>query len=75
MENERLIRLISLANLAGLPIIDVRDDIIRNFNDSETRGRILRNLEKIHKAILNIPRDLDKEKISEFEYEWPHSTI
>jgi predicted secreted Zn-dependent protease len=68
-----LLDLISLADRAGLPLIDVRDDIKSNFKDSKARARILRNLDAIQKAVQNIPRDMDRTEVSDFEYEWPHS--
>ena len=36
----KLFDLISLVDRAGLPLIDVQDDIKRNFKDSEARARI-----------------------------------
>lgn len=80
----KLIDLISLVDRAGLPLIDVQDDIKRNFKDSAARARILRNLKAIQQAVQEIPRDVrristketvseKKEEVSEFKYEWPHS--
>jgi len=66
------INLISLATRAGLPLIDVMDDIKSNFKDSKARARILRNLEAIQRAVQEIPRDMDRTEVSDFEYEWPH---
>ena len=68
---------VPLADRAGLPLIEVRDDIKRHFNDSEDRARILRNLEAIQSAIQNIPWDLSRisknEPASEYKYKWPKS--
>lgn len=77
MESKSFMVLVSLSDRAGLPLIDLRDDIKRNFKDSEARDRILRNLEAIQKAVQEIPRDMNRvsknEQISEYKYEWPHS--
>ena len=70
-----LIDLISLANRAGLPLIDVIAEIKSNFENSEVRTRIIGNLERIQKAVLDIPRDLDKTEVTDLEYEWPHSLV
>ncbi len=70
---------VPLADRAGLPLIDVRDDIRRHFKDSEARGRILRNLEAIQRAVQDIPHDLARisknEPVSKYEYEWPISKV
>ena len=70
---------VPLADRAGLPLIDVRDDIRRHFKDSQDRARILRNLEAIQKAVQDIPHDLTRisksEPVSKYEYEWPVSKV
>lgn len=77
MESKSFMALVSLSDRAGLPLIDVRDDIKRYFKDSKARDRILRNLEAIQKAVQEIPRDMKRtsknEQVSKFKYEWPHS--
>ncbi len=77
MESKSFMDLVSLSDRAGLPLIDVRDDINRHFKASEARDRILRNLKAIQTAVQEIPRDMSRisksEQVSKYEYEWPHS--
>ena len=79
MESKHFMELVSLCDRAGLPLIDLRDDVRRHFKDSEARDRILRNLEAIQKAVQEIPRDISKiskgESPSKYEYEWPRPKI
>jgi hypothetical protein len=54
------LELVPLCDRAGLPLIDVRDDIRRHFKESPARERIIENLERIQEAVQEIARDYSK---------------
>jgi hypothetical protein len=71
------IELVPLCDRAGLPLIDVRDDIRRHFKDTPARQRILKNLEAIQVAVQGIAQDYRRvreghpEAVSKYRYIWP----
>jgi hypothetical protein len=74
MEMENLTEFDDLCDQIGLHLIDVADDVRKHFKDSEARARILRNLQGIQRAVLEMPRDIHRISMgghaSKFKYEW-----